>query len=70
MYKIKYMAPWCIVQTEIDEFVCRVNCIENAELIKRLLNYDLIFKQPYFSINKFSKKSKLSFEKLVNNNEL
>jgi len=70
MYKIKYMAPWCIVQNEVGEFVCRVNCIENAELIKRLLNYDLTFKQPYFSINKFSKKSKISFEKLVNNNKL
>jgi len=70
MYKIKYMSPWCLVYNEVDEFVVCCNCIENAELIKRLLNYDLIFKKPYFAINKFSNESKISFEKLVNNNKL
>lgn len=70
MYKIKYMPPWCLVYNEVDEFVARCNCIENAELIKRLLNYDAIFKKPYFSINKFSKQSKISFEELVDNNKL
>ena len=67
MYKIKYMPPICMIYNEVNDFVVQCNCIENAELIKRLLNFDLIFKKPYVPLNKFSKNSRIYFEKLVDN---
>lgn len=70
MYKIKYTPPWFSIYNEVNDFIVRCNCYDNAELIKRLLNYDSAFKKSYFPFTKYSKGSKISFEKLVNNNEL
>lgn len=70
MYKLKFMTPGFLIYNEANEFIVQCHCAENAELVKRLLNYDLIFKKPYYPVNKFSKKAKFSIEELVDNNKI
>lgn len=70
MYKLKFMTPGFLIYNEANEFVVQCHCAENAEIVKKLLNYDLIFRKPYFPVYKFSEKAKFPIEKLVNNNNL
>lgn len=68
MYKIKTISPGAYgIYSETGEFILSCCCFDNAELIKKILNYEIVFKKPYFSLKSHSKKSKIDFEKLVDN---
>ncbi len=67
MYKIKAIPPYFGLYSETGEFILSVNCLDNAELIKKILNYDSVFIKPYFNFKSHSNNSKIDFEKLVDN---
>lgn len=70
MYKIKIIPPVYGIYSDTGEFIFSCNCMDNAELIKRLMNYDLIFKKPYFNFKSHLENSKIEFKNLVDNNIL
>ena len=67
MYKIKSIPPVYGIYSETEEFILCCHSFDNAELIKKILNYDSAFKKPYFNFKSHSKNSKIDFEKLVDN---
>ena len=70
MYKTEFVPPFHLVYNANNDYIVNCHCSDNAELIKKILNYDMTFKKPYFDFKKYSKDSKISFENLVDNNIL
>jgi len=68
MYKTKFVPPFYLIYNENNEYIVNCHSKDNADLIRKILNYDSTFKRPCFDLKKHSKNSKITFEKLVDNN--
>lgn len=67
MYKIVACPPNWGIYNSAGDFIVSLTSADNAELVKMILNYDLVFKKSYFNFKNHTPKSKISFENLVDN---
>ena len=67
MYEIRAVPPFWCIYTTAGECVASLTSADNAELVKKILNYDNAFKKPYFNFKNHTPKSKILFENLVDN---